>query len=545
MQRRILAALAALPLLSAIPASHAVAASVPLPTLGTAKDVVVQSDGKILAAFQSNLGDRFTVVRLLPGLTPDPTFGGGDGIAETIIEPTRKSTINDLALQPDGRILAAGHVFQDVNDSTFVIVRYQTDGSLDPTFGGGDGEVITDFVTRNGASPRIALATDGGIVAAGTDTTYAGIVLARYRADGSADPTFGTAGTTVIDLAETTESANDLAIDAAGNVLVGGNVHVPFHNPQHLLARITSAGQLDPTFGSGGLVTWEPAPGEGAVRSVVVLSDGRIVTGGSASYGTVKTLARYLPSGQPDPSFGDGGFVTTNVGGLFLSGDRADGDVVVLHDGRVALGETVYVPTPHVRIAVYRPDGTPDPAFDGDDGVVELPLGVPDKDDSGGFLALTRGGAIVVAGTDVTGSHGNGTLEVLAVPSLVPAADLSAVITATPNPAPAGPVELQVHVRNDGPRPATGVGLTFELSQAIGEVHPAQGSCHAVLSHKEACSLGTIAPGGDVVVTFGTHVNGFEEGLFGTATVGSSVYDPDPSDNAVTAEVLIDGGITS
>jgi hypothetical protein len=48
-----------------------------------------------------------------------------------------------------------------------------------------------------------------------------------------------------------------------------------------------------------------------------------------------------------------------------------------------------------------------------------------------------------------------------------------------------------------------------------------------------------------VVVTFDTHVNGFEEGLFGTANVGSGVYDPDRSDNVVTAEVLIDGGVTS
>ena len=122
-----------------------------LPTPGRVKDMAIQRDGKVVVAFQTAATDRFTLVRLQLDGSLDPTFGG-DGIVETVVEPTRHSIIHDIALQPDGRIVAAGHVIEDVNDSKFALLRYRTDGSLDPTFS-GDGKVITDFVTGNGLNP--------------------------------------------------------------------------------------------------------------------------------------------------------------------------------------------------------------------------------------------------------------------------------------------------------------------------------------------------------------------------------------------------------
>ena len=88
-----------------VPAS----ASVPTPALGRAKDVVVQSDGKIVVAFQTTATDRFTLVRLRAGRITRPDVRRRDGIVETMPDPAMGSVVGDLALQPDGRIIAAGH----------------------------------------------------------------------------------------------------------------------------------------------------------------------------------------------------------------------------------------------------------------------------------------------------------------------------------------------------------------------------------------------------------------------------------------------------
>ena len=325
--------------------------------------------------------------------------------------------------------------------------------------------------------------------------------------------------------------------------MIGGEQWpVGSNNPQHLLVRITPTGELDPNFAAGGVMRWNQGTGEGGVRGVAVQPDGRIVAAGSTDFGSRETLARFLPSGQPDPGFGAGGFVTTTVGPAFSS-DRPGSDVAVLRDGRIALSGVVAT---HVRVAVFGPDGTPDPSFDGDDGAIELPLGVPSGRDQGGLLALTRTGAIVVAGADLISQNAEGTLEVVAVPSLAPVADLAAVVAASPNPAPAGPVQYTVRVRNDGPQPATGVHVSFELSQSLTKVTPRSASCHQTSLHVATCTLGTLAAGQEATIaTFDTQLTGFEEGLFGTASVTSSSYDPDATDNVVTAEVLIDGGVTS
>lgn len=287
-------------------------------------------------------------------------------------------------------------------------------------------------------------------------------------------------------------------------------------------------------------MTWVQGPGYAVVRSVAIQRDGRIVAAGFISDGRTETIARYLPSGQPDPSFGTGGYVATPIEGSLIGFDQPGNDVAVLGDGRIAVAGEIRSGQSHLRLAVFAPSGSPDPAFDGHDGAVELPLGDPAVSDGGGLLALTRTGGIVVAGTDrVAGNEG--TLEIVAVPSLAPRTDLTPLVTATPNPAPAGPVELRVRVRNEGPAAATGVTLTFELSQAISAVQAAQGSCDTSQGFVATCKLGAVDPGREVRVTVATVVTGFEEGLFGTASVDGMGYDPEPRDNTVTTEVLIAG----
>ena len=129
-------------------------------------------------------------------------------------------------------------------------------------------------------------------------------------------------GTTVIDPPASFETLSDVAVDTAGNAIVGGFLHVPFESPEHLLARVMPTGQLDAAFGTGGIATWSPGLGVGGVRAAALQADGRILAAGSATYGAVATLARFMPSGQPDPSFGDGGFVTSYVSSIGVGIER-------------------------------------------------------------------------------------------------------------------------------------------------------------------------------------------------------------------------------
>jgi uncharacterized delta-60 repeat protein len=545
MRRPILAAAALLApaLFSSLSGEDVAAATVPLPYLGEVRDVVVQSDHKTVVAFAPESADRFTVVRLLAdGVTLDPSFGG-DGIVETVLLPTGFSVIHDIALQPDGRIVAVGYANTVPGPRNFGIVRYRNDGSLDPTFGGGDGIAITNLTGLDSIQPSMALTPNGSIiVAAYTELPDGKLVLARHRNDGSPDPAFGTGGLAVHDMVGSGFRVHDVVSDAAGNAVVGGGKydHVAPGAQQQMLARITPTGALDPTFGAGGLATWAQGAGYLEVRSVAIQSDGRIVAAGFTDDGRKQALARYLPSGQPDPSFGTGGYVTTPIAGSLIGFDKPGNDVAVLRDGRIAVSGEMRSHAPHIRLAVVTSSGVPDPAFDGDDGTVELPLGVPGVLDGGGFLALTRTGVIVVAGTDRVGGSA-GTPEVVAVPSLAPSADLSTIVTASPNPAPAGPVEFRVGVRNDGPAAASAVSLTFELSQNVTAVHATQGACHTPLGFVATCNFGSLEPGREIRVTATTFVTGFEEGLFGTAQVHGTGYDPDPADNTATAEVVIAG----
>ena len=98
--------------------------------------------------------------------------------------------VNSLALQPDGKIVAAG-VADNGPAANFVVVRYDTGGTLDPGFGIG-GKVFTDFGGSDGAAD-VALQPDGKIVAAGGDPTH--IAIARYNANGTPDVLFGVNGT--------------------------------------------------------------------------------------------------------------------------------------------------------------------------------------------------------------------------------------------------------------------------------------------------------------------------------------------------------------
>jgi uncharacterized delta-60 repeat protein len=178
----------------------------------TAGSVAIQPDGKILLAGDSLIAGTadFTVVRLLSDGSLDATFGTGGIVTTAVLASSDYS--KDLILQPDGKIVVVGETFNGSNND-IALVRYNTDGSLDTTFGAG-GKVVTPIGSSTDAGSSVTLDAQGRILVAGNATFGSGdSVIVRYNADGSLDTTFGASSTLGATISYT-ENGSPVVLDA-------------------------------------------------------------------------------------------------------------------------------------------------------------------------------------------------------------------------------------------------------------------------------------------------------------------------------------------
>jgi uncharacterized delta-60 repeat protein len=298
--------------------------------------VALQVDGKIVVAGNedSQGGGGMTVARYRVDGSLDRSFGT-DGIARV-----ESVSAWAMALQDDGKIVLAGACCF----GEFAVVRLTAAGALDTSFG-GDGWVSTDFAPGPrlafSLASAVAVQADGRIVAAGrnhSEGTPADFAIARYLSDGSPDRSFGHGGRTITDFAGYDDEIRSVAIDSRGRIVAGGQAcKFPGNSDENCdfgLARYTARGLLDPTFGRGGKVRTNLGSDihEG-IRGVVIQPSGRIVAAGETRGGFGVGLARYRPDGHLDRTFGVRGRVVTlvspngvDVGGLALA---PEGKVVV------------------------------------------------------------------------------------------------------------------------------------------------------------------------------------------------------------------------
>jgi uncharacterized delta-60 repeat protein len=190
---------------------------------GSANAAALQRDGKILAAgaVPSGAATDFALARYNPNGTLDASFGTG-GKVTTSIGPGNDS-ISGIGVQADGKIVVGGTTFNGTSED-FAVARYNANGSLDTTFGSG-GKVTTSLGAFNDRANDLALQPDGKIVVVGNtfkSKDAAAFAVVRYNANGTLDPTFGTGGKVI-----TAVGANDfaaaVAIQPDGKVLVAGN----------------------------------------------------------------------------------------------------------------------------------------------------------------------------------------------------------------------------------------------------------------------------------------------------------------------------------
>lgn len=347
------------------------------------------------------------VLRYHPDGSLDTAFGNAGRVAFSYMQ-TAAMTVS-LAIQPDGFILVGGssYVTDTTNGSTslaFTVVRLRPDGRLDDSFGNG-GRVDTAIIP-GGTSELAAIAVqpDGKIVAAGTaDPWYSWQMFAavRYRPDGTLDESFGQGGMATTKVGPLWERVYALALQPDGKILVGGESYTDIPSGMDFaMVRYQPNGTLDGSFGANGKVTTNFTGGEylynsNIIASLALLPDGRIVAAGTAyqdigSYDFA--LARYLPDGALDLGFGSGGKVVTDVGWY---SDFAS-ELVIQPDGKIIVAGTVYANADDIGLVRYHPDGRLDRTF-GVDGKVWTDL-LGGSEDGAGAIALQADGRIVVVG---------------------------------------------------------------------------------------------------------------------------------------------------
>jgi len=261
----------------------------------------LQADGKIvLGGFvQGDLSGAF-IARFNPNGSIDNTFNN-DGYM--LVEEDIYSSIKDIVILPDGRILAVGKSDEsgqwgDPDGSDIMLLRFNPDGSLDPSFD-NDGKVITSITGSYIEASGVDLQTDGKIVISGNhfiSSSVAEFIIARYNINGSIDNSFGVNGMQIISFNGGYETSNSIVIQPGGDILVGGGIDYGLPTQRFALACFTPSGDLDLQFDNDGKVeTNFSGQSNDAIQRLLLQPDGKVVAGGYAKAGGVTSfaLARY------------------------------------------------------------------------------------------------------------------------------------------------------------------------------------------------------------------------------------------------------------
>jgi uncharacterized delta-60 repeat protein len=293
---------------------------------GEANAVAIQPDGKIVVGGSggwydndSNLVSGFLVVRYNADGSLDESFGDKGRAINDLGEPAPfTKTIYAIAIQSDGKIVAAGQYGASGDDSRIAVLRFNADGSIDTQFGEG-GLAITSLSGYYDIVRDMALLPDGRIVVTGD--TQAGINDNRrsfincYTVAGVLDKNFGINGVTIVTFSENAD-INSIAVTKTGKIIIAGNYTV---YDKHVLLKYNSDGSIDYSFGKDGLVVFgfDDDIYSQSLSDIVLSADNKIITVGTAytnsnnPYAGILTV-RFLENGAPDSSFGTNGYSIIN-----------------------------------------------------------------------------------------------------------------------------------------------------------------------------------------------------------------------------------------
>jgi uncharacterized delta-60 repeat protein len=427
-----------------------VTTSVSNATIYGPQTVLLQPDGKIIDVGVANfakhgtfLGSDFAAVRYNADGSLDTSFGSAGLALVSPISISSGSAISGerrAALYPnagtanDGKIVVEGSylVTQGKKQnpiSELALVRFNSNGTLDTTFGSG-GEVLTSFaVGGTNLSAGVIVTSTGQIVECAE--AGGGTVLARFNANGTLDTTFGQGG----EVFTPGPQAQNLIQESNGQLLAVG-----WEGNSGTVVRYNANGTLDTNFGSGGVIT-NAAFGAGGVYGVAVYpavgtaNDGKIVVAGGSPNGGWE-VARYNPDGTLDSTFGSGGMVnkqtgTTNTYGRSVA-IQADGKIVVSGDGSILVRyntdgsldatfgaggiDTTTVPATSLTSVVIQTNGDIVSAGQGSTFLVARLL--PSEPEIGSFTAsaspVSAGSNVLLTASNITDGNAGSTITQVA-----------------------------------------------------------------------------------------------------------------------------------
>ncbi len=326
-----------------------------------ANAIAIQPDNKIVAAgYDSNgANNDFALARYNADGSLDTSFGAGGKVSTAIGGSYEIAT--SIVIETDNKIIAAGYTYNGINED-FALVRYNSNGSLDNSFGTG-GKVVTAFGNANDEAYSVTLQSDGKIVAGGYsyNGTNNDFALVRYNADGSLDSTFGTGGRVTMPFGNGTDIIRAVAIQKDGKIIAAG-YFFNIGNNDFAIARYNTDGSLDTTYGTNGKVVTAIGNSTDEIFSIAFQPNGKLVVAGCSNNGSNNdfALARYNADGSLDTSFGAGGKVTTP----FFNSFDIPYSVALQADGKiVAAGFARNTANEDFALARYNTDGSLDNSF--------------------------------------------------------------------------------------------------------------------------------------------------------------------------------------
>jgi uncharacterized delta-60 repeat protein len=273
-----------------------------------------------MITFEYNLTDQFTY--------------GQSGVAG-IIQGRAKAAV----LTPDGKLVVVGVHIPSTNaqQNDFFVAKLNSDGSFDTSFGGGDGILTTDFANQQDGANSVDLQNDGKIIVSGL--TNGGLTgIARYNSDGSLDNTFGQFGRVIIN--SILMPSTTIKVLSSGKLI--SLCSSGFLPSQYALMRFNSDGSLDNSFDADGVLSLTNS-NTLYLNDMAIQSDGKIVIGGvgSSPFGASDfVVIRHNSDGSLDNSFSSDGIVLTHMGDANDVSTVADDvqDIEIQSDGKILAG---------------------------------------------------------------------------------------------------------------------------------------------------------------------------------------------------------------
>ena len=363
------------------------------------QSVLVQPDKKIVAGGNATKGakSRFCLARYNSDGNLDETFGS---LGFVVADYPEQMVLSAVVLQTDGKIIAGGNLYDPTfSISHFVLLRFDSNGVLDTTFG-TDGRVVTNFSDKLDRMTSLIVQNDGKIIASGStsdDINFSDFALARYNSDGSVDLSFGNNGRTISSI-RTWDFGYAITLQDDNKIIVSGATSNEFNpdfgfNYDFAALKYDKYGVLDSTFGSGGSITIGVPEANEKALCVKVAPDGKINIAGEhhiLKYSIM--LVQILNNGDLDTSFGINGVVITDLSNQFLE------SVAMQPDGKILATE--YNSTggccgAEIKLIRLLTNGNFDATF-GTDGIVTTDFS--NENSQANSIVIQEDGKIVIGG---------------------------------------------------------------------------------------------------------------------------------------------------